>query len=127
MLSLWANACLCSASHVVGHLRGNLHRKLDDACDLAILAPRRLIDELFYALFFDGVDVGLASRKDMLDDAHGALLVAAADVFADERLASPRGKSGGRFLVHREDDEIAVDDRDAHVEFICPVWGNIFP
>lgn len=108
------------------HLKGNLHRELDDAHNLTVFAPRRLIDELFYALFFDGVDVGFAGCEDMFDDAHRALLMAEADILADEALSAPLCEIGGRFVIYIEDGEIAADDRNARADFIGPGCGRVF-
>ncbi len=44
-------------SHVVGHLVGDDHRDLHHAADLAVLAPRGLINHLLDSLLVDGVAV----------------------------------------------------------------------
>jgi len=108
------------------HLKRNLHRELDDTRNLAVFAPRRLIDELFHTVFFNGVDVGFAGFKNMLDDAHRALLMTVADILTEESHASPLGKTGSGFFVHEENGEIAIDDCDARAEFILPGSDSIF-
>ena len=61
----------------------------------------------------------------MFDDVYGALLMAKADVRADERAASTFCESRDRRLIHVDNREIAVDDRDARSEFLGPINGNI--
>ena len=56
-------------SHVVGHIVGDDHRDFHHAANLAVLAPRRLVDHLLDALLIDGVavdGVGLDHVADFL-------------------------------------------------------------
>ena len=48
-----------SASEV-REIERNFERQLDHAASLPTLVPRRLVDELFNPILFDGVDITLA-------------------------------------------------------------------
>lgn len=60
--------CGRSASHVVGHGVGKLHRKLDKAAHDAPFAPGGLVDELVHAPLLDRVDVASARLDQAADD-----------------------------------------------------------
>lgn len=61
-------SCGRSASHVVGHGVGKLHRKLDKAAHDALFAPGGLVDELVHAPLLDRVDVASARLDQAADD-----------------------------------------------------------
>ena len=109
----------------MGHLVGDDHRDFHHAADLAVLAPRRLVDHLLDALFVDGVAVDGVSLDHVADFLLRFRAVAGHQILAQHR-AALLVKGGTRALVHENHFTLQVTHRDSAMRTLGPCQGLFY-
>jgi hypothetical protein len=98
------------------HLGGDLQGELDDAAEFALFHPGGLVDDLFTAVFFDGVDILLVGDHDLFDLFSRLLIVAIHQVPADQACTAIPCIVLNGVPVHVDDDAGGIADDDVAVE-----------
>ena len=106
------------------HLGGNDHRDLDEAGNLALLTPRRLVDHLSDLPLLDSVAVRSAGLEKTAYNGAGALGMVVEKIVAYDVAMS--GKRLAREVVHVDYAAVGVTHGDRAVEVAAPLGEFLF-
>jgi hypothetical protein len=103
------------------HLLRNLYGQLHKTCIAAVSIPGCLVDQLFEAVFLDGVNIHLLSLHESFQLCPRRLRMAIQEIRADELFTSRRSKNVNRPIIHLQNNPMRITDCDCTGEFLYPV------
>ena len=106
------------------HLGGDDHRNLDEAGDLALLTPRRLVDHLSDLPLLDSVAVRSAGLEKSVYNSACALGMVVEKIVAYDVAMS--GKRLAREVVHVDYTAVGITHGDRAVEVAAPLGELLF-
>ena len=105
------------------HLRRQFHREFDVACELAVLKPRGLVNQLFHAVLLDGLGVEVVVFQHFHQFGAGWLWMAVQQVLPDDVLAVTEHALGG--FVHFQNFTVFVANRDGKRDIVKIFQHNL--